>query len=410
MKIPLVRAGHPVTGFLAEAGLLEDLVIGVVKEILDIPALKARARSERKRTAHFWNVLADRARTPKTRVALGRRAMALAPEDAGYKIKLARALALAENYEEAEHLFGEALAAQPTNPVLLFNLSEMYEWRGDYKAALEVAERLVAAHPDAHIFDSRVTYLTNRRRVATVVSGMGRIARHRVARPLGALYRRMRDHVRRPGDNDGEAGALPIEVLVTTTPSPPPFVHSWLRHIDLMRDAPASPVDLVLVGDFHVQYWPPALWSGLSTFNFGIAADKTQHALWRLLALSDGSIRARHALLMIGVNNLGADDTAAGIAAGVGDCVAEIARVSPGAAIHVVALSPCGENLDFRDRDRRRANDLIRTAKPAEFVEVNSLLRAKRGGEFFCYQSDFIHLSEAGYGALTKAIRGRLGR
>jgi tetratricopeptide (TPR) repeat protein len=407
IEIPIAHAGHPVTGFLAEAGLLGELVLGIVNGTLDIPDTLVRARAARKRTPQFWSVLADRAREPKRRVAFAGRALSLAPGNVGYQTKYARALALDEDFASAEALFAEALETQPTNPVLLFNLSEMYEWRGDTQAALDVARRLVAAHPDAQIFDDRIARLTNRRRLETVASGLGRVTPERVARPIRALYRRMRERMgARP--ELLEDGGPPIEILVTTTPSPPPFVHSWLRHVDLVGTAPDGPVDLMLVGDSHVHYWPPDLWGGRSIFNFGVAADKTQHTLWRLLALADGCVKARDAVLMLGVNNLGADDTAAGIAAGVAECVEEMRRIAPAARLHIIGVPPCGEALEFRNSERRRANALIRSRHAADFLNADALLALKWDGALFCYQDDRIHLTVEGYAALTQALISRL--
>jgi platelet-activating factor acetylhydrolase IB subunit beta/gamma len=319
----------------------------------------------------------------------------------GYKIRYARALARADDFSAAEHLFSEVRREHPDNPVLLSSISEMQEWRGDLKGALAIAEQLVAAHPGAGVYEQRVAYLTTRRRIATVASGVAHMASRSIRGPLSGLYRRMR-----AGLSAGRKA--PVEILTTTTPSPPPFVHSWLRHVDLVRDAPTAPVDVMLVGDSHVQYWPDSLWRGRALYNFGVAADKTQHIVWRLLALPDAAIEARHVVIMAGVNNLGADDTAAGMAAGILEVLAEIERVAPGARIRIVAIPPCGETLDFRDRERRRANALIRDRRPSEFVEIDESLRTKQDGAFVCYQEDFIHLSPRGYEVLTDLLLARL--
>jgi len=407
IEAPIPGAGHPVTGFLAEAELLSEFVLGVVRETLDIPSILARAEAARESTPQYWGVLSERSDDPAARVDYARRALALAPQDMGYKIRYARALARNEEFDKAEPLFEEVLRDHPDNPVLLTNLSEMYEWRGDFKAALDVARRLVDAHPEAGVYEQRVAHLTIRYRIATVLSSVTHAARKGLGGPLAALYRRLREGAVSLG---GAGGATPVDILTTTTPSPPPFVHSWLRHVDLVRDAPHSPVDLLLVGDSHIQYWPEPLWRGQTVYNFGVAADKTQHVLWRLMALADASIRARDVVLMVGVNNLGADDTPAGVAAGVSEIFAEIARIAPMAAMHVVAVPPCGEALDFRDRERRRANALIRDRRPLEFVEVDGILRAKEEGAFVCYQEDAIHLSPRGYKVLTDALMARFRR
>ncbi len=162
VELAIPHGGHPVTGFLAEAGLLGEFVLSVVNESVDIVGLKSKAHAVRKRTAHFWGVLADRARNPRTRAALAKRALSLSPRDVGYQIKYARILAQNGLFDNSEALFQEALRGHPTNPVLLFNLSEMYEWRGDIQEALAVARRLVATHPDAHVYHNRVAYLNGK--------------------------------------------------------------------------------------------------------------------------------------------------------------------------------------------------------------------------------------------------------
>ena len=411
IELAIPHGGHPVTGFLAEAGLLGEFALSVVQERVDIPGLKAKAHARRKQTPQFWGVLSERARNPNTRAALAQRALSLAPHDVGYQIRYARVLAQNGAYEESEALFRQALKEQPTNPVLLHSISEMYELSGDYEAALHAARRLVETHPDAHIYGDRVAQLTNRIRVSTVMANVCNVA-HNGLGPLNAMICRARDRIgvraRPQGYSYGSGRALPVDILVTTTPAPPPFVHSWLRHLDLLRDAPRAPIDLLLIGDSYVHYWPPERWGSFAVCNLGVAADKTQHILWRLSELADASVQARDVILLAGTNNLGADDTPRGIEAGVAAVVREIARIAPGARTHVVAIPPCGENLEFRDRDRRNANGLIRSRFPHEFVEADDLLRQRREGAYACYQEDNIHLSAHGYEVLTETMMRRV--
>ena len=406
VDVAIPDGGHPVTGFLAEAGLLSEFVLGVAGGAIDLEDFTTRAHAARERTPQYWAVLSERSTDLRARVDLAKHALSLAPLDLGYKIRCARALALNGDHSAALALFDEALGEQPTNPVLLANLSEMHEGRGDLAAAVDAARRLVAAHPGTRLHEQRLAYLESRHRIATVVSTIGRAARTGFSAPASALARLV----------DGAAGAFgagsastaaPIEILTTTTPSPPPFVHSWLRHVDLLRDAPKGAVDLMLVGDSHVHHWPETMWGARSIYNFGVAADKTQHVIWRLQTLRDKSVAAREAILLVGVNNLGADDTAAGMAAGILEAAREIQRVAPSAQLHILAIPPCGEALDFRDRERRRANALTRDRRPLEFVEVETLLRESRDGAAVCYEDDGIHFNAHGYEVLTRALVAR---
>jgi tetratricopeptide (TPR) repeat protein len=172
VELAIPHGGHPVTGFLAETGILGEFVLSIVNERFDLSALKLKANAERKGSAQFWSVLSGRARSSKVRLALAKRALSLSPHDIVYQCKYARVLAQNENFEESEAIFSEALKNHPSNPVLLYNCSEMYEWRGDIKEALLIMHRLVEAHPQAHIYDHRVAYLTNRHRFSTVMDSV----------------------------------------------------------------------------------------------------------------------------------------------------------------------------------------------------------------------------------------------
>lgn len=411
IEFVIPHGGHPVTGFLAEAGVLGEFVLSVVNERFDLSALQRSAHAARKRSAQFWSVLSERTHNPKIRTALAKRALSLSPQDVVYHFKYARILAQNENFSEAEAIFNEAVKHHPSNAVLLYSMSEMYEWRGDIKEALSVMRRLVEAHPDAHIYDHRLAYLTNRYRVSNVVDNVSHLARRSFRQPFNALVRRLRRRIEGAAKGPGrnlEVAQEAVETLVTTTPSPPPFVHSWLRHLDLIRGAPQTAIDIMLIGDSHVEYWPSSLWGSLSVYNFGVAADKTQHILWRLGSLPDASIRAGHFVLVAGTNNLGADDTAVGIAAGLAEITRELSRIAPGSRPHILAVPPCGDGLDFREHVRRQANALVCERRASDFIEVDTQLRVKKEGRYVCYQEDNIHFNALGYGVLTEMVTMRI--
>jgi hypothetical protein len=204
--------------------------------------------------------------------------------------------------------------------------------------------------------------------------------------------------------------ALPLDVRVTTTPSPPPFVESWRRHETLMADLPQGPIDIMLVGDSLAEQWPEHLWAPLNVFNFGVRADKTQHALWRLEQLPANSVDCRHALVLIGANNLGAGDTAAGISAGISAVVAGLVRVAPRAEIYVVATPPCGPGLGFRAVVRRESNATVARLEGFETIDADEVLSLDCIEASANYQEDNIHLTDAGYRALTDLVRRRLNQ
>jgi lysophospholipase L1-like esterase len=198
---------------------------------------------------------------------------------------------------------------------------------------------------------------------------------------------------------------LPVDVRVTTTPSPPPFVESWRLHEALVERRPTGPVDLFVVGDSLAEYWPDELWSPLSVFNFGVRADKTQHLIWRLEQLPAASVACRDALVVIGTNNLGAGDTAAGIAAGISAVVAALVRVAPQARIHVLATPPCGPDFKFRGDVRLEANRAVSKLDCFAVIDADEVLTGRTTDPRANYHEDKIHLSSAGYRVLSELVR-----
>jgi len=177
-----------------------------------------------------------------------------------------------------------------------------------------------------------------------------------------------------------------------------------------MARRPNEPIDIMLVGDSLAEYWPDELWRPLNVFNFGVKADKTQHALWRLEQLPPISVNCRHAVILLGTNNLGAGDTAAGITAGIAAVAAAVVRVAPRASIHVIGTPPCGPGFEFRGDVRTKANAAV--AGLEGFATINGDDALCPGFAEPCgnYQDDQIHLSVAGYQRLMDLVRRSIER
>ncbi|HTR12064.1 MAG TPA: tetratricopeptide repeat protein [Roseiarcus sp.] len=181
IELPVRHGGHPVTGFMAEGGLLGEFVVSIVQERFDLDAMKSRTHAARKQSAQFWSVLAERARNPAAKKALPRRALSISPDDVVYHLKDARILALSKKFNESEAVFKKAIEKHPGNPVLRFNLSEMYEWRGDLREAKAAMEQIVDAHPNVHAYRSRLARLARKQRIQAALGYP--------IRTLGALWR-----------------------------------------------------------------------------------------------------------------------------------------------------------------------------------------------------------------------------
>jgi tetratricopeptide (TPR) repeat protein len=385
VDIRLPDVGHPATGSLADAGVLTGLVLDFVADRLDADDIARRMLEVRETSPQTYYVLSARARSARTRIAYAARAANMAPEHFGYVCHFASLLAASGRFAEAQIAFARAAALLPDHPVLLYKLTEFHERRGDIEGAIEAAELLVTLHSET--FRPRLEHLR-------------RLQRPRTRFKWPQLTVRGRRIIGDP--------ALPIDVRVTTTPSPPPFVESWTRHEALLARRPEGPIDVMLVGDSLVEYWPDELWGPLSVFNFGVKADKTQHALWRLEQLPAGSIDCRHAVVLLGTNNLGAGDTAAGISAGVAAVVAATVRVAPRAKVRVIATPPCGPQLQFRADVRRKANAALAGLEGFQTLNVDEALTARGDDCGAAFQDDGIHLTASGYRLLTEAVKTSL--
>jgi lysophospholipase L1-like esterase len=314
-------------------------------------------------------------------LALAGKAAAMAPDQFGYVSHHATLLAQSGRLAEAQIALGRAAALLPDHPVLHYKQMELHELRGDLQSAIEAAEFLVSEHSET--FRPALERLRLRERRA----------KWRRWPPLTFRGRRI----------FGNPSA-PVDVRVTTTPSPPPFVESWVRHDHLMARLPTEPFDVLLVGDSLAEFWPDDLWAPLSVFNFGVRADKTQHALWRLSQLQPASLACRHVVVLLGANNLGAGDTASGLVMGVAAVVAEAVRVAPGAKAHVIATPPLGPDFAFRAEVRKAANRGLAALEGFATNDADAALTSAAGA----YEADGIHLTPIGYRRLTDLVRGCL--
>jgi tetratricopeptide (TPR) repeat protein len=382
MRLPDV--GHPATGALGDAGVLTELVLDFAAGKLNAHDIVRRTLDAHQASPLLHYVKSSRGFSRRARLDHARRAVEMSPRDFGYLLNLGSQLAANSRFDEAQIVFARAATILPDHPVLLYNLTEFHERRGDLESAIEGAEILVSRHSQ------------------TYQPVLDRLRAQRYRRAGRFRW----PHVTIRGRKIIGDPSLPIDVRVTTTPAPPPFVESWRLHEAAMQRAPSSTVDVFLVGDSLAEYWPDAAWGELRVFNFGVRADKTQHAIWRLEQLPAASIDCRHAVIFIGTNNLGAGDTAAGIAAGVAAVVAAVVRVSPEAKVWVIATPPCGPDQKFRNATRRETNERVMAFEGFETVDLDRLLLSCEGNN--SYLEDGIHFSQTAYERLTRLMADRL--
>jgi tetratricopeptide (TPR) repeat protein len=162
IRLPL--CGHPVTGFLADIGLLQVLIRAVCRRDFDPAKFEAQACAERHRSPQYLINLALRTRSwrQSKRIALVREAVRLAPGDAGVLCYLAMELSAANEFDEALTLHRRTLEIAPGHPNLLLQYSRTLERSGDLAAAIAVMEQVEACSGGSPIYRPRLERLQAR--------------------------------------------------------------------------------------------------------------------------------------------------------------------------------------------------------------------------------------------------------
>ena len=163
--VPLVQAGHTVSGYLQEVGLLQDVVLSVCDGTFDVPALIAEAWRRREQSPQHFVARADQSSKSAERLALFAEAVRMAPGHVGCISKLAMELSRNRRFAEALMWHRKAVALAPGNPAPLALYSTALQRSGDNAAALAVMEEVAAITGGAAVYAKRLQVLRNRVRV-----------------------------------------------------------------------------------------------------------------------------------------------------------------------------------------------------------------------------------------------------
>lgn len=144
LPVRLRGGGHPVTGFLNSAGMLQELVLAACRGPLDPVSIERDGWAARRRSADYCFVLAGRAGVPTRQVALLRHAVALAPHSAHLLSHLGLVLGRAGQFDEALDAHRRALAVHPGLVPLLLEYGDTLEAAGDLAEAAAQLEQVVA--------------------------------------------------------------------------------------------------------------------------------------------------------------------------------------------------------------------------------------------------------------------------
>lgn len=222
----------------------------------------------------------------------------------------------------------------------------------------------------------------------------------------------------------GTAIAVPEELVATLRASSPPSTtvaddgnyrprqNYKTSFGDYVASRKGKPADIVFIGDSITEQWRwGAGWPVWKqhfeerAFDFGLGADKTQHALWRLENIDVPGLAPKVAVIMIGTNNV--QDTPHDIAAGVEAVLRATKRRFPGATVVLTSILP---NARANDK-MAEANVLL--AKLADKKTVHYLDLASRftpvGGNWKGLSNDKLHLSAEGYAMWAQELHAFLG-
>ncbi len=193
-----------------------------------------------------------------------------------------------------------------------------------------------------------------------------------------------------------------------------------MRHVlALTQEANREPVDIYFLGDSLTEFWTETGrdvwvrdWLALRPGNFGMAADRVEHILFRLEHGNLGTTQPKVFLLLAGTNNLAQDipdspeDTARGVAA-----IVDLLRAQrPAAEVLVVSILPNGELPGSPLRQRiRECNALLAklaTRERVSFVDAHDQFLLQNGEWKPGLTIDGTHLSTRGYAVLSYALQG----
>lgn len=140
--IELPFTGHPVTGYLAEIGLLQQAILAICEGTFDCAGFTRSALASRDRSSEC---LVERARSDRRldrrgRIALLREAVLLAPGSASAACRLGQQLERAGQLDEALAMHRRAVELEPSQPYFAWAYSFCLETRGLVDQALAVME------------------------------------------------------------------------------------------------------------------------------------------------------------------------------------------------------------------------------------------------------------------------------
>ena len=148
--LPVPHGGHPVGSYLSETDMLRRLIEQIEAGDFDHRAYARELRGRRRRSGHYFYILAHRTppHRPRQKVALARLAVETQGAVPLYRSQLGNALDAAGEFDAGLEEHERAIAMAHSNMFQVHYLMLHHEARGDYDRALTVIDRLIAENPD----------------------------------------------------------------------------------------------------------------------------------------------------------------------------------------------------------------------------------------------------------------------
>src|SRR5262245_3450957 len=193
------------------------------------------------------------------------------------------------------------------------------------------------------------------------------------------------------------------------------------RHKQILARAQKGDIDLIFLGDSITQGWGglgSSLWKAryepLKGANFGVGADSTQHALWRITKGGElKGLKPRLVVLMMGINNVNNGNSAEQIAEGHAAIIKAIQANHAATKVLLVSTFPAGKLTGSKHKRKFRPvvtalNALL--AKQADgdkvrFLDIHDKFLDAKGELTNAISSDEIHLTAKGYQIWADAIQ-----
>ena len=177
--------------------------------------------------------------------------------------------------------------------------------------------------------------------------------------------------------------------------------------------------DLEFIGDSITQGWEGAgknVWTNFygqrKCLNFGVSGDSTQHVLWRFENGQLDGVQARVAIVMIGTNNSGRDDTTEGdILAGVTAIVQQIRTRQPDTKVLLLGIFPRAKTFSPQRGKILQVNEALEKladGKNIFYLDFGSRLIEADGSISKTIMPDALHPNAAGYKIWADAMEPKL--